>query len=590
MLRKMRRENLRKQETELRQMGIDMTMRMEEIIGELRYDGHRAIQNAIREDNTIRREAMMKMLMIAVTSVLLAIILLVNIWRDTARARRDRKRIERAKEETERIMQQRERLLLTITHDIKAPAASISGFIELLDGHVQGAKPTSYLTSIKSSANHLLHLVSELLDYHQLEKGKITAHASSFSASQLISGSAEEMRPQAEAKGLTLEYDVSGCDNSKDMCRGDAYRIRQILENLISNAIKYTKEGGITVTASTDGVVLKFSVADTGQGMTPEESGEIFNAFTRLKGAQGIEGVGLGLSITKELVTILKGDIRLTSEKDKGTTFFVEIPVETSSADEATESEERTVQPAARKTVSDSRKILVIDDDALQLRLLGEMLSRLTGGEWETVSCQKVSEGLQKLKEDRFAIVITDIEMPEMNGRDLIGKINSQDLIIIGMTAHGEDIAPALQADGFDACLFKPFTIETLSSTLSSATGIAFEEEQKDEAPEDGKPFAALTAFAGGDKDAEREILTAFKTDMSQSREALDKALQEGDLQKISSIAHKISPTMDMVSAKTAGRLRELSAEKIKTLSGTEIKAHVDEILKEMSEYIQILP
>ena len=258
-------------------------------------------------------------------AILSAAILVVYILRDIKRERRDRQRILEAKTETERIMQQRERLLLTITHDIKAPAASIAGFIDLLSEYVDRPKAVGYLQSISGSANHLLQLVSALLDYHKLESGKAERHEVSFQPTALVSECVAQMQPLAMAKQLCLVTDINVAEDM--FCRSDAFRIKQIVNNLVSNAIKYTDEGEVRVGITVLNGWMTLSVSDTGCGMTPKELQSVFNAFTRLPGAQGKEGVGLGLTITRDIVTLLGGRINVASTKGKGTTFRVCLPV-----------------------------------------------------------------------------------------------------------------------------------------------------------------------------------------------------------------------------------------------------------------------
>ena len=272
-----------------------------------------------------RRAMIVRIAVLGLLAILSAAILVVYILRDIKRERRDRQRILEAKTETERIMQQRERLLLTITHDIKAPAASIAGFIDLLSEYVDRPKAVGYLQSISGSANHLLQLVSALLDYHKLESGKAERHEVSFQPTALVSECVAQMQPLAMAKQLCLVTDINVAEDM--FCRSDAFRIKQIVNNLVSNAIKYTDEGEVRVGITVLNGWMTLSVSDTGCGMTPEELQSVFNAFTRLPGAQGKEGVGLGLTITREIVTLLGGRINVASTKGKGTTFRVGLPV-----------------------------------------------------------------------------------------------------------------------------------------------------------------------------------------------------------------------------------------------------------------------
>ena len=204
-------------------------------------------------------------------------------------------------------------------------SASIAGFIDLLSEYVDRPKAVGYLQSISGSANHLLQLVSALLDYHKLESGKAERHEVSFQPTALVSECVAQMQPLAMAKQLRLVTDINVAEDM--FCRSDAFRIKQIVKNLVSNAIKYTDEGEVRVGITVLNGWMTLSVSDTGCGMTPEEQQSVFNAFTRLPGAQGKEGVGLGLTITREIVTLLGGRIKVASTKGKGTTFRVCLPV-----------------------------------------------------------------------------------------------------------------------------------------------------------------------------------------------------------------------------------------------------------------------
>ena len=310
---------------QLQRVSIQLTKRTWLLIEDIQSDEHNALQRVVGKAMSSRRAMIVRIAVLGLLAILSAAILVVYILRDIKRERRDRQRIIEAKAETERIMQQRERLLLTITHDIKAPAASIAGFIDLLSEYVDQPKAVGYLQNISGSAKHLLQLVSALLDYHKLESGKAERHEVSFAPAVLISECVAQMQPLAMEKKLKLATDVQVTEST--LCRSDAFRIKQIVNNLVGNAIKYTDKGEVRVGVSIANRQLSISVKDTGCGMTPDELQTVFNAFTRLPGAQGKEGVGLGLTITREIVTLLGGEINVQSAKGKGSTFTVSLPV-----------------------------------------------------------------------------------------------------------------------------------------------------------------------------------------------------------------------------------------------------------------------
>lgn len=549
----------------LRLVSIQLAWRTGQMLEDIQSDEHNAMQRAINADMAARRATMMKIAMLALLAIGAAIVLIVYTLRDIRRQRRDHERIVEAKNETERIMQQRQRLLLTITHDIKAPVASISGFIALLREWVNQPKPVAYLDSIRSSAEHLLQLVGALLDYHQLESGKATTHAVSFNPAQLVSDCATQARPVANKKNLEVVCSLRpGADR---MCQADAFRIRQIMNNLIGNAVKYTDRGTITVSAALNGSQLTMSVADTGSGMTESEQQRIFNAFTRLPDAQGKEGVGLGLSITREAVNMLGGTIRVVSQKGKGSKFTVTLPVTVDTV--------QSVQPApiADNPVSDMAcvkssshpiKVVIVDDDRLQLQLLGEMMARMENICLDIHVTSSADEAIAMIGRLRPQLVFTDIEMPQMSGREMLRRIDRNGIKTVAITAHDQSIYTELRAEGFDACLFKPFNVQTLAATLCQLTGIApsvsIPTASASDAKHDTALFAPLLVFAEGDAEAEQQIIADTRQSIADYLSMLN---DSNDTASIAKAAHKAMPLLKMLMPDDVEWLTDLTPERI---------------------------
>lgn len=571
----------------LRLVSIQLAWRTGQMLEDIQSDEHNAMQRAINADMQARRSTMMKIAMLALLAIGAAIVLIVYTLRDIRRQRRDHERIVEAKNETERIMQQRQRLLLTITHDIKAPVASISGFIALLREWVSQPKPVAYLDSIRSSAEHLLQLVGALLDYHQLESGKATTHAVSFNPAQLVSDCATQARPVANKKNLEVVCCLRpGADR---MCQADAFRIRQIMNNLIGNAVKYTDRGTITVSAALNGSQLTMSVADTGSGMTESEQQRIFNAFTRLPDAQGKEGVGLGLSITREAVNMLGGTIRVVSQKGKGSKFTVTLPVTvdtvlsvqpTTIADNpAPNSADNPISniinpaPNAAGPVSDMAcvkssshpiKVVIVDDDRLQLQLLGEMMARMENICLDIHVTSSADEAIAMIGRLRPQLVFTDIEMPQMSGREMLRRIDRNGIKTVAITAHDQSIYTELRAEGFDACLFKPFNVQTLAATLCQLTGIApsvsIPTASASDAKHDTALFAPLLVFAEGDAEAEQQIIADTRQSIADYLSMLN---DPNDTASIAKAAHKAMPLLKMLMPDNVEWLADLTPERI---------------------------
>ena len=614
----------------LQLVSIQLTKRTWQLLEDIQSDEHNALQRVVGKAISSRRAMIVRIAVLGLLAILSAAILVVYILRDIKRERRDRQRILEAKTETERIMQQRERLLLTITHDIKAPAASIAGFIDLLSEYVDRPKAVGYLQSISGSANHLLQLVSALLDYHKLESGKAERHEVSFQPAALVSECVAQMQPLAMAKQLRLATDINVAEDM--FCRSDAFRIKQIVNNLVSNAIKYTDEGEVRVGITVLNGWMTLSVSDTGCGMTPEELQSVFNAFTRLPGAQGKEGVGLGLTITREIVTLLGGRINVASTKGKGTTFRVCLPVKVvtnqgihsggalvSSAPTKQQVHqqskhtqgvhlsplgfrrlpEQEVHQQSKEVHQQSKhnsmvgaletsappkgnsqhlntstsqpiiSVVVVDDDRLQGQLLNEMLRRIDGVQFDITTTIHADEAIKIAVEKNPHIVFTDIEMPEMNGSEIMRRIRSASSAtsatdksvlrtkFVAMTAHEQSIMPQLRSDGFDACLFKPFSVHTLAATICQLTGIAVRvlenskltiageaENNSKLKTQNSKLKIALLPFTDGDPEAEAQIIG----DICKSIEEYLEMIGDGsDPERVAKAAHKALPLLEML-------------------------------------------
>lgn len=363
--------------------------------------------------------------------------------------------------------------------------------------------------------------------------------------------------------------------------------------------------------------------------MTPEEARRIFNAFTRLPGAQGTEGVGLGLSIARELATLLGGRITLESAKGKGTTFHVSLPLEFNGngmqGDEAAAAESRPAgagrKPGHRPEgmTADRISILIVDDDRLQLQLLREMLTGISGGRWHITACSHADEALRQLADLRPHVFFIDIEMPEMSGTEMAARIAGRyDTLLIAMTAHEPSIEPRLLEAGFDACLFKPFNTDRLCATLQAATGIELDggktaagkadadgcggtdedgngdeyrtDKASDATGDDGgcrtvgHDFGAVTEFAAGDNEACHDILSSFMTEIDGHMATLDKAKAGPDRAAISRVAHKALPMLTMIGARSVDELKALSPEHIGSVADADMTEMCEKIAGEMRQ------
>lgn len=614
------KQHINREMEELKMVSAKLALRSAKHLSDVHQREKDAMQESISKAMEARKHLLWQMELLAIVAFLAIVVMIWLIWRDAKKERIYQENLEAANEVIQRIMNQRERLLLTITHDIKAPAASISGFIDLMKDYVSNPQGIECLQNIKNSAAHLSHLVASLLDYHQLENGLMKVQPTSFSPAQLVAESVEGMRLRAEEKGLEISFECKikgmGTSDSSDSSetsdspmkkkffRADAFRIRQILDNLVSNAIKYTDRGSVTIQAQVSEILgkptLTLSVKDTGKGMTDEEKQKVFQAFTRLKSAQGIEGTGLGLSITQELVSLLGGEIILHSTLGKGSTFIVTIPIEPAPKEESPEmapseikhdlspdsAQDKEGQNSGSHQVTDikkkpefaNHKILILDDDKLQLQLLQEMLRRIIGDTWQVFACNHVMDALTTLHNEQPALMLMDIEMPEMNGMDMIAHINHTNMMVVAMTAHDTSILEQLLKAGFDDCLFKPFSMEKLSDILG------IESQSKPQ-------LDSLLAFAGGDEEAAKEILDTVKQELAAHLENLKEAVEEESLStdRIGKAAHKLLPIATMMQMGCLEELKALSPEYIGEIEEAEIREKLKVVITTLSAVVSDL-
>lgn len=503
---------------------------------------------------------------IAAGAVVLSVIFLVMIWRDVTRSNRYRHQLEEANRFAEELLASREKLMLAITHDFKAPLGSIMGYADLLSRLTVDGRQRFYLDNMKTSSEHLLKLVTDLLDFHRLDLNKAEINRVTFHPARLLEEIYVSFEPLTSAKGLSLKCEID--PELKGAFISDPLRLRQIVNNLLSNAVKFTSAGGITLTASFvpkgdsvfPGNHLKLSVIDTGKGMEPGDRERIFQEFTRLPGAQGEEGFGLGLSIVRMLVQLLEGRIEVDSALGKGSTFTLRVPLypvaldnDTSALNEQPSDDSQTQIPALH--------ILLIDDDRIQLTLTAAMLAQ---SGITSVTCLQLDELLEALRSDTFDVLLTDVQMPAMNGFDLLNLLRASNIPqaktipVVAVTARSDMKREEFLQHGFAGSLHKPFTVNEL---LTEIGVLQADIATVDTAPSSALNFSALTAFSGDDPDAAKSILESFVVETRLNVDRLRQALETEDTDGIAAMGHKMLPLFTLLGAsELVTLLKELEA------------------------------
>lgn len=456
------------------------------------------------------------------------------IHRDMARINRYKKRLEETigqlehtVAENEELIAARKRIMLTVTHDLRTPLTTINSYAELLATEKKISKWKEYNRTIRRVAGHMEAMLNTLLGFFRLESGKEEVNPVPFRLHTVIETLEADFMPLAADKNLFLNM-----ESPRDrVVIGDKKRIVQIGHNLLSNAIKFTERGAVTLRMRFDNGTLQLSVEDTGTGMSAEEQARVFTAFERLPNAMAEEGVGLGLSIVKELVGLLGGTIELTSRKGSGSCFTVLLPVST--AEETAKKENGTrslVQPFT---------VVALDNDTVLLAAVKEMFAH-HGVMCTTCGC--VRDLMECIRRQNYDLMITDLKMPQMNGFDVLKLLrtanvgNSRTIPVIAATASGSCNTADLHEAGFSACLKKPFSVEELLQVCTGCLGDERQQEQVD--------FHALLEY--GDR---LEMLETLIRETTDDIAAMAESAERNDYESLREWTHHLSSSWEIIHA-----------------------------------------
>lgn len=545
------------------------------LIRDFDADESSAMLQKITEQETRREDTVKLLAAVAICSIVVVVLFLFIIWRELSRSNRYRRELEQLNWEKEQLLQSREQLMLAITHDFKAPLSSIIGYSELLDRIVVDKRQKLYLGNIKSLSDLLLSLVTDLLDFYRLDSDKADLKVVPFNVSELFESIHHTFLPIALGKNIALTYD---CKVAADVTvESDPLKVTQIVNNLLSNAIKFTDKGSVGMTIDVEDGCLRFSVSDTGRGISPLEKARLFEMFVRLSSSTGVQGFGLGLSIVDRIVKLLGGSIDVESQLGVGSCFNVAIPVEIVEPSVKEEAEE---SQTGEDTVSGCH-LLLVDDDSLQMGIVVEMCKNI-GATADMCQFPKYAERM--VADNSYDLVMTDIQMPEMSGFDVLKSVKSvhPDLPVVAVTARSVDKEDYLSA-GFSDVLTKPFKeielIRVLREHIKDKNVQLTDTCQSDSM--DG--LSALTAFAEDDENAKKEILESFVTQTQENLENLKNAIAEGNKEQVRSLCHKMMPIFTMIGEKEVTailRKYEVESKDYQMMTSEEAETLVTRIMK----------
>jgi len=526
------------------------SIKIEQIVNQIKDSVYQHNLNVLNEQN----KALVKSLKLVVTIGLLALALTIFFLSYTLKSINEslklQREIQEAKKSVDNLLVSREQLIFTITHDIKTPISSIIGFLGLLSDENISQKQQYFVKNMHTSANYILDLVKNMLDFQSLKKNNLETILVSFSPFSLVNEIYDSFQPSAQKQNLNFKLNSTIPEGK--IYTGDPYRIKQIVNNLVSNAIKFTPEyGKVTLSASIEkGDILRISVKDSGPGISKEDKNFIFEEFTRLKETKKtVEGTGLGLTISKKLSSLLNGNIEIISEKGQGADFILTIPLAPA---------DNKIVPAESKTIATPNAnpcknicILFVDDDIVQLNLLTELVKRAG---LSCVCSASSSEALKQLKQESFDIIFTDIQMPDIKGFELVEEIrmssypNAKTVPIIGFSADTNWMENHPE-NGFTDFLSKPFNMEDLLKIIGKYTKRTVDLDKVFPKTLDLSNLENLMEYVSNDREAALNLINLFLEEAANNLKTCENAWDNKDFETVKQISHKMISLANMLSA-----------------------------------------
>lgn len=566
-----KQESLTVQENELLQNELSISEQLRKVLSIIEREiiinttkGNAEKEAALNKTNQVVSIA-------AAVGLVLTLFFSILILNDFSKTQSYKEQLEIANSKTQTLLKNREQLISTVSHDLKTPLSTIVGYAELLGNSELTSKQSYYTKNIKGSSEYISQLVQDLLDFTQIEAGKISIEYIPFSLREMINEVSKSIHAVYEQKNLELILNIDKKFNQRIV--GDPFRLRQVLTNLVGNAFKFTENGFIKIEASLSDKQFAIRVEDSGIGIEKDKQQLIFEEFTQAN--NNIEkkygGTGLGLTISKKMVEILGGKLSLESEFGKGSTFQITLPLEFE--DNAFKKEKITAIPHPNNLSA-----IVIDDDVNLLSLTVEVLKQ---HHYNVVFFTDARKALKIIKTHPFDFIITDIQMPEMDGFSFLEALkkdvhykNQPVIAVTGRTDFGEHV---YKNAGFTTALRKPYSPKILLNVIRSV----FDKSEillNEELEENGQPSAysltSLKAFLPNEDEALKEVLVAFLNSTIESLKHLELSFAEKNLVEFKETAHRMYPMFKQIKAEEIASI--LQDFDLKVLSDDEIRYNLE--------------
>lgn len=577
----------RKQRKKLQQQELELIHANGQFINQLLnvlHDVENEELQRMRANNdhavTVMSQSISRIGLVMLGFFLAAALLVYLIWVDISRSNYYKEQLEQARDEAEQLGQIKQRFLANMSHEIRTPLQSIIGFAEQLKQKTTGTQEE--VEAIYSSSEHLLQIVNEVLDYSRIASGSLTLAHEKFSLLTLIKEVESAMRVQAEQKNLTFILNVG--KNADFNLVGDPFRIRQILYNVIGNAIKFTHRGFVKLSLKTvdEGThaLCQFEVIDTGVGIQKEEINKIFNQFEQANTSitKNYGGTGLGLTIVKSLVNVMEGQLDLTSEPGIGSSFRIDLRFEKAPAAMLPKEKLISAQPGS----SFSGKVMVVDDDMLILQLCSLILKKNKVSFVISANSQSI---LEQGVDTEITHIFLDIRMPGLNGIELCKLLRQKyhpSTRFIALTAHvlPEEREGLLQA-GFNTVLAKPFRERELLRVL----GLTRHPENK--TYDDNPDLSILRQMTMGDETLFQSIVTQFVDETMSDVGKIKELREEENVEALREVVHKMCGRFAQLGMRSlAGRLNSLERQLVAGATCGAISAELSDIAERADEII----
>ena len=502
--------------------------------------------------------------------------------------------------------------LADMSHEIRTPINAVLGMNEMILRQSDDEQILEYSSNIKSAGNTLLSLINNILDFSKIEDGKMSLVPVEFDTAELIDALVNSVSERARAKGLELNIDVDRSVPSR--LYGDDVRIGQVITNLLTNAVKYTETGSVTLRVrnnGTDGenVKLRFDVIDTGIGIKEEDLGKLFESFKRIEETRNrhIEGTGLGISIVCKLLEMMDSKLDVESRYAIGSTFGFDLKLRVVDAAPVGEAGSKTKTSAAKDKAehlyAPSARVLVTDDNDMNLKVATNFL-KIFG--ITPVTCSSGAATIELMRKEKFDIVFLDHMMPEMDGIETLRKLKDEGLtegtVMIALTANAVVGAEEQYLSaGFDGYLSKPITIEDIEKALAQylpadIIGRNDDISNNDQNNKENKSITIDTArqiglnvdsalvYSCGDEDFYLELLTDYAGQASDRCAELTSYLEAGNLKDYEILVHSVKSSSKTIGADDLSELAKSLESAARDSDADYVRQHHDALVSGLEE------